>query len=97
MDSCVLWRVVRAPLLARAGHLAEAEALARSAVSLALQTEAVDLQADALAELAGVLKMAGKAGDARGHIADAIHLFSQKGNVVAAGRARAFRVGLDDA
>jgi class 3 adenylate cyclase/tetratricopeptide (TPR) repeat protein len=97
MDSQVLWRLVRAPILAQSGQMEEAEALARSALTLALQTEAVDLQADALAELASVLKTVGKAGEAGRYIADAIGLYTQKGNVVAAKRAATLQAALDEA
>lgn len=91
MDSQVLWRVVRAPILARAGRLDEAQALAHEALALAQQTEAVDLQAEALAELAAVQRLAGQRDEAGRRIAEAVALYEQKGNRVAAARARAFQ------
>jgi class 3 adenylate cyclase/tetratricopeptide (TPR) repeat protein len=94
MDSQVLWRIVRAPILAQAGRTQEAEAMGRSAVDLARQTEAVDLQADALAELAVVLKRLGRLGEADQRIVESIALYEQKGNVVAARRAQAIRATL---
>ena len=94
IDSQVLWRVVRAPILAHAGHLEEAEALAQLAVDLAFQTEAIDLQAEALAELAVVLNAAGKVEEAGLRIAEAIQLYGQKGNLVATKRAHAFQAAL---
>ena len=58
VDSQALWRSIRAPILARAGKQAEAESLARSAVELARQGDAPQLQADTMVELAAVLALA---------------------------------------
>ena len=65
VEAQVLWRSVRAPILARAGDLAEAEALLREAVELAHESEAPVLQADTLSELAEVLRLAGRGDEAR--------------------------------
>ena len=85
-ESQALWRMVRAPILARAGELAQAEQLARQAVELVRQTESPMLQADALAELAVVLVMAQRDDEARTHRAEAIALYEAKGNRVMAER-----------
>jgi ATP/maltotriose-dependent transcriptional regulator MalT len=87
-ESQALWRMVRAPLLARAGDLAQAEALARGALALVRQTESPMLQADALAELAEVLRLASRGDEARATLDEAIALYEAKGNRVAARRAR---------
>ncbi|WP_298830397.1 adenylate/guanylate cyclase domain-containing protein [uncultured Piscinibacter sp.] len=86
MESQALWRMVRAPILARAGELQQAEGLARSAVELARRTESPMLQADALAELAAVLALAGRLDEALGHRAEALSLYEAKGNRVMAQR-----------
>ena len=87
VESQALWRMVRAPILARAGALQQAQELARSAVELVRGTEAPMLQADALAELAAVLRAADRPDEAQRAIAEAIALYESKGNRVAAQRA----------
>jgi class 3 adenylate cyclase/tetratricopeptide (TPR) repeat protein len=87
VEAQVQWRSVRAPILARAGHLAEAEALARSAVALASTSEAPALQAETLTELAAVLKQSGEADEARIVMDQAEALFRAKGDVISAARA----------
>ena len=84
-----IWRAVRAPIIARRGDLAPAEQLARAAVDLAKTTEAPGIQADALAELAVVLDLAGRHDDARTVRQEALALYEGKGNVVAAAGCRA--------
>ena len=97
VNSQVLWRSTRAPIVARAGDLALAEQLARQAVDMIMQTEAPTFKADSLAELACVVHLAGKTDEALKHIADAIDLYSIKGNVVAAIRCRNWAAGMDTA
>ena len=89
MESQALWRMVRAPILARAGDRQQAEQLARQAVELVRQTESPMLQADALAELATVLALADRDDEARAHRAEAIALYEAKGNRVMAERCNA--------
>jgi tetratricopeptide (TPR) repeat protein len=84
--SQALWRAIRAPIVARAGDTARAEDLARTAVQLLRRTETPGLQADALSELASVLRLAGKHGEARQAISEAIALYKSKGNIVSAAR-----------
>jgi tetratricopeptide (TPR) repeat protein len=85
----VLWRSVRAKILARKGMHVEAEELAREAVRLILQGDEPDAQGNALADLAEVLAAAGRRDEADAALADAIRRFEEKGNVVSARRARA--------
>ena len=84
----VQWRAVRAKLLARAGEPAAAEALAKEAVALADETDFTVLRADAFMDLAEVLRTAGRGNESKPFVAQALELYEQKGNVVAAGRAR---------
>jgi class 3 adenylate cyclase/tetratricopeptide (TPR) repeat protein len=95
VESQILWRCIRVSLVARAGELTQAEQLAATALDLARRTEVPALQADALAELAGVLHLRGRAADARSTIAEAIALYAAKGDVVSLARARelAARIG----
>ncbi len=88
-----MWRLVRAPIVARSGDLLAAEALARSAVDLAGQTDIPVLQADAWAELAAVLQMAGRTDDARAAITEAVDRLKAKGDVVSTARLRAVAGG----
>jgi class 3 adenylate cyclase/tetratricopeptide (TPR) repeat protein len=90
VESQGLWRMVRAPILARRGRLAEAEELARAAVALMGQTEAPMLQADAHSELAAVLRLAGREGEAQQAIDEAIRRYEAKGNRHAGARAAAW-------
>ena len=64
------------------------EELARSALEMAQQTEAPGLQADAMAELASVLQIAGRPAEARAVACDAIALYQAKGNVASERRVR---------
>jgi predicted ATPase len=84
----VQWRALRAKLLARQGDLEQAEALAREAVALAAETDFLVLRGDALMDLAEVLRAAGREADAVPFVEQALELYEQKGNVVAAERAR---------
>lgn len=94
-DSQALWRAIRAPIIARAGDLAGAETLARRAVELVLRTEAPLMQADALAELAEVLKIAARPLEARVAIEKAIALYCSKGNLVSEAQCRRWASRLD--
>ena len=88
VDAQVQWRSVRAPILARRGQLDEAEALARRALTLALQADAPLLQAEACADLAEVLLLAGRRDEAHAQFSAAAELWSAKGDRVSAARAR---------
>jgi hypothetical protein len=79
-----LWRSIRAPIVARAGDLPAAEALAREAVELAQRTDMPAQQADTLAESAAVAALAGRGADARRAADQAIGLYVSKGDVVSA-------------
>jgi tetratricopeptide (TPR) repeat protein len=78
----MLTRRVRAKLLARAGKHEQSEQLAREAVAIAEQTDALNDRGDALSDLAEVLQLAGHAADAANELEKALTLYEQKGNVV---------------
>jgi len=63
--------------------------LAREAVVLANESDALTLRADAIMDLAEVLRRADRASDAVEATREALFLYEQKGNVVAARRASA--------
>jgi ATP/maltotriose-dependent transcriptional regulator MalT len=85
--SSVTWRGTRARLLARRGELGEGETLAREAVRLAMQTDGLNMRANALLDLAEVL-LAGDAASARRVLEQAIECYEAKGNLVAGARAK---------
>ncbi len=87
IDAQVQWRSVRAPILARMGDLAGAEALARAALQLARGSEAPVLQADTLCDLAEVLRLSGRADEAAQALTEAISLYTAKGDKASASRA----------
>jgi DNA-binding SARP family transcriptional activator len=84
----VQWRAVQAKLLAKRGDAPAAEALAREAVALAGETDFLVLHADALMDLAEVLRLADRGGEAASFVEEALGLYEQKGHVVGAERAR---------
>jgi predicted ATPase len=85
----VMWRGARARSLAVRGRMEEAERLAREGAALAEKSDFMNDRGDAMFDLAVVLRQAGRPEDARTAFAGALRLYELKGNVVAAGRARA--------
>jgi class 3 adenylate cyclase/tetratricopeptide (TPR) repeat protein len=86
VDGQVGWRRVRAKLVARRGDLEEAERLARDATAIAGRTDYLDLRAQAVADLAEVLRLADRSRESALALEEAIRLYEEKGNVAAAGR-----------
>jgi tetratricopeptide (TPR) repeat protein len=84
-----LWRGVQAAVLARRGGLAEAERMARQAVSLAERTDFLNQRGAALVVLGQVLRKQDRQDAAQGVLAEALSLYEQKGNVVGAAQVRA--------
>jgi tetratricopeptide (TPR) repeat protein len=78
----VLWRQVKAKVLARRGRHAEAEPLAHEAVAIGEGTDMLNLQGDAYADLAAVLLLAGKPDEARAALEQALDRYERKGNLV---------------
>ena len=85
----LLWRSLRARVLARGGRLAEAEGLSLDAQRLSEQTDALNSRAKVLLDWAEVLRLAGKRYEAVDAVTRAMDLFEQKGNAVGARRAQA--------
>jgi class 3 adenylate cyclase/tetratricopeptide (TPR) repeat protein len=83
----VVWRGVRAKVLARRGRREDGERLAREAVQLAGATDNLELRAGALLDLATVLG-SWRPVEAAGAAAEALRLCERKGIVPLATRAR---------
>jgi predicted ATPase len=84
-----LWRAVRAQLLARRGEAAAARRLGAEAVAQAARTDWPVELADALLAQADVLRSVGDAAAADRATREAIELYTRKGDVASAERARA--------
>jgi serine/threonine protein kinase/tetratricopeptide (TPR) repeat protein len=87
--SQMLWRSMRARVLAVRGELDEGEQLARDAVDLARTTDMLVWIGEALVDLAEVLREAGRPEEARSLAQEALELFERKGAVPHAAKARA--------
>jgi tetratricopeptide (TPR) repeat protein len=85
----MLWRQVKAKVLARRGKHADAERLAREAVAIGEWTDFLNGQGDLYADLAEVHLLAGRAEEAAEALKQAFARYERKGNVVMAARTRA--------
>jgi tetratricopeptide (TPR) repeat protein len=84
----MIWRQVRAKVLARRGQHADAERLGREAIAIAEGTDFLNGQGDANADLAAVLSLAGRAEEAAEALEQALERYERKGNIVMAARMR---------
>jgi tetratricopeptide (TPR) repeat protein len=84
----LVWRRVRAKILARRGETILAEQLARAAVALAERTDWLEGQGDALADLGEVLRLAGRRREAAEALRAALARYQRKGAVALADRVR---------
>jgi DNA-binding SARP family transcriptional activator len=84
----VQWRTARAKPLARVGRGAEAESLAREALTLARTTDFLATRAQAAMDLAEVLTLDGRGAEAIPYLEEALAQYEQKGCSVHAARAR---------
>ena len=91
------WRRVRAKVVASRGDAGEGERLARGALTLARETDYLELQGMALTGLAEVLDRAGRPDEAAAAAEEAALIFERKGAVVSAVRARELSAGLSGA
>jgi tetratricopeptide (TPR) repeat protein len=80
----VVWRGVRARVLAREGESGRSSALAQEAVELARRTDSPSLQGDACLNLAEVLRLCGEEAGSVGWVEQALALYEAKGNVASA-------------
>jgi len=86
----VQWRGTRAKALARRGKLDAAERLAHEAVSLAEQTDFLNLHANALLDLATVLQHDRRVEEAAAAAETAKTLYERKGNLIGVDKAQSF-------
>jgi DNA-binding SARP family transcriptional activator/tetratricopeptide (TPR) repeat protein len=84
----VFWRAIEARLAARRGEFELGESLAKAAVAIMEQTDAVSQHAKVLLDLAEVLRIAGNEAGARAAVKKAEELYRAKGNVAALEAAR---------
>ena len=82
------WRATQARLLAKAGKLSEADALARESVTFALEGDFVAAQAESLDALAEVLQAAGRRSEAVACLEQVVRLWEAKEYGVAAAAAQ---------
>jgi class 3 adenylate cyclase/tetratricopeptide (TPR) repeat protein len=92
-----LWRQVRSKVLARRGAFAEAVRLAREAIAICDETDLLDAQGDAYADLAEALLLAGRADEAAEALREALERYARKGNLVSTQRTRTRLLELQDA
>jgi class 3 adenylate cyclase/tetratricopeptide (TPR) repeat protein len=83
-----VWRQVKAKVLARRGNHAEAERIAREAITICDESEMLDLQGDAYADLGEVFLLAGKSDEATAALEQALERYERKENLVMAERTR---------
>ena len=84
-----LWRQVQARVDSHRGRREKAEALAREAVAMIEQTDALNFQGAALSDLAEVLVAAGRPDAAVATLGEALERYERKLNASAAGQVRA--------
>jgi class 3 adenylate cyclase/tetratricopeptide (TPR) repeat protein len=84
----MLWRQAQANVLAHRGEQGEAERLGHEAVAIGEQTELLNAQGDAYADLADVLALGGRLKEAAEAFEQALARYEAKENAVMAGRVR---------
>ncbi len=94
VNAQMMWRPVRAKLLARRGDFDAAEKLAREGIRLGDETDDLNRRAKAYCDLADVLLGCDRGGDAAAAYEYAAQLFEQKGNRVGLARTRALQTDL---
>jgi class 3 adenylate cyclase/tetratricopeptide (TPR) repeat protein len=87
---------VRAKVLARRSELAEGERIAREAVAIGEETDALDAQGGTYADLAEVMSLAGRTKEATEALEQALARYDRKGNLVMARRTRERRRALHE-
>jgi tetratricopeptide (TPR) repeat protein len=85
----MLWRQVMAKVLARRGEHTESKRLDREAVAICDESDMLDRQGDAYADLGEVLILGDDPVEAAAALRQALDRYERKGNVVSAGRTRA--------
>jgi tetratricopeptide (TPR) repeat protein len=84
----VIWRGVRAKILARSDRCEDAEALARQAIELMEKTDLLSYHGDAMLDLAEVLRTCSREDAADSAVQAGLALYESKGNIASTERAR---------
>jgi class 3 adenylate cyclase/tetratricopeptide (TPR) repeat protein len=84
----VIWRSVKAKILAHDRRCEQAQALAREAIALIEPTDLLSHRADAMLDLAEVLATCGHTDERERAVHAGLSLYEQKGNAIGAARAR---------
>jgi class 3 adenylate cyclase/tetratricopeptide (TPR) repeat protein len=92
----MLWRQVKAKVLARRGDNAGAERLGREAVAIGQETDMLSQQGDAYTDLGEVLLLAGKPDEAAAALEQAFERYERKENRVSAQRVKKRLAELQD-
>jgi Tetratricopeptide repeat len=82
------WRQVQGFVEAHRGNHPAAEALLRETVVIAKRTDALELQGEALCDLAEVLRLAGRSDAAASTLAQALERYERKNNLTMAAQVR---------
>jgi tetratricopeptide (TPR) repeat protein len=88
LSTQVGWRLVQARVHAHRGEHAEADALAREAVSIAERTDGLSMQGDAYCDLAEVLDAAGRTDEAVAALEQALERYERKKNLAMVAQVR---------
>jgi tetratricopeptide (TPR) repeat protein len=88
VDAQYRWRTVRGKALAQREEFAAGEKLVREAAALVQETDWLNSRAGVQVDIAEVLHVAGRDDEARSCLKEALHLFEEKENLVAAARIR---------
>jgi class 3 adenylate cyclase/tetratricopeptide (TPR) repeat protein len=91
----VMWRTAQARILAARERAPEAELLAREGVTLAEETDDLNMRGDTFVDLGEVLRIAGGEKGAADAFGRALQLYDAKGNLVGAQDARGRLASLD--
>jgi class 3 adenylate cyclase/tetratricopeptide (TPR) repeat protein len=88
----VEWRLTRAKVLGALGETREAESLARDAIRMLKPTDLLNHHGEASLALAQILDLGDRRAEAVRYARKAKGLFTRKGNLVSAGKTKAFRL-----
>ena len=96
MTAQAKWREVQARVHAHRGEHTEAERLAREAVSIIEQTDALNMQGDAYSDLAEVHSQAGKSREAHAALEQALDRYKRKKNLARVAQIRPRLAALEE-
>ena len=97
VHSHIMWRAIRAEVLARKGSLDPAERLARERSRWRRGSDFLLGHANALTHLSAVVRLAGRTEEVEQLLEEAVRIHDRKGNVLAARTVRAGAGGLRSA